>query len=880
MGINYGTVYLPPEQPETPPSPRSTIPFSRDLDFVDRGTILNQMHEKCSIPGSRIALVGLGGVGRKSQLAIEYCHRFRDQSPETWVLWIHASNAARFDQDCRNIADLVKIPGRKNPQANIFKLLHDWLQDKSGKWILVLDNLDDDRFLHEIPPAEKGGLTDDKRDPPGRPISAYFPKTLSGSIIITSQSRRVALRTVQDSSIISVEPMSEKYAARLFEKKFGEKATNEDVIRLTEALDFMPLAIVQAAAYIKQRFPRLSIISYVEQFRKSNRQKTRLLRYDELDHRRDSEASSSILTTWQIAFDHIQKIRPTAADLLSLMSFFDRQGIPESLLQEEKEKQDCGRFSTCDKDQAEDDSDGDDSASDSIEDTFESDLVVLRDYSLISISADETNFEIHQLVQLAIQEWLEAHGKLEHWKAQFIRKLSNRLPEAIFKNWQEYQLLFAHVESAVMHKPVAKDALENWASLLHNASLFSMIRGDFLTSQRLGEKAKVTRMKLFGPEDERTIDSFEALGEAYRFDRQWEKAEELQVKVIDTRKRVLGPEDISTLGGMSCLAFTYIHQGRWEEAEALHIQVLDTHKRAFGLKHPHTLYGMSCLAITYHSQGRLGEAEDLQRQVVNTRQQALGLELLDFAAFKDGMLNILESQDELALIFNDQDRWAEAEALQKQVLGARQLAFGSEHRDTLRTMSYLALTYRDQCLWEKAEELQQQVVASRKKTLGPENPDTLDSMTDLALTYRKQDILTKAEELQKQVLEARQRTLGQKHHDTLNAMSSLAFTYRDQCRWKEAEELQKEVVDFRQQVFGQNHSSTLASLDSLSTILNDPDRRQEGEPLKYIIIYPRRGPLKNDQRWIKVYPPADFDFHSPSKSLLSRLKEAVRSWQF
>ncbi|KAG4433233.1 hypothetical protein IFR05_011287 [Cadophora sp. M221] len=75
--------HAPPERPETPPNSLIVIPFSRDADFVERATI-DQIHQKCAVSGSRIALVGLGGVG-KSQLAIEYAYQTRDRSPETWV---------------------------------------------------------------------------------------------------------------------------------------------------------------------------------------------------------------------------------------------------------------------------------------------------------------------------------------------------------------------------------------------------------------------------------------------------------------------------------------------------------------------------------------------------------------------------------------------------------------------------------------------------------------------------------------------------------------------------------------------------------------------------------------------------------------------------
>ncbi|KAF2008243.1 hypothetical protein BU24DRAFT_469122 [Aaosphaeria arxii CBS 175.79] len=56
-------INLPPERRETPPQPSIVIPFARDADFVDRGTLLDEFCERCTQPNARIALVGLGGVG-------------------------------------------------------------------------------------------------------------------------------------------------------------------------------------------------------------------------------------------------------------------------------------------------------------------------------------------------------------------------------------------------------------------------------------------------------------------------------------------------------------------------------------------------------------------------------------------------------------------------------------------------------------------------------------------------------------------------------------------------------------------------------------------------------------------------------------------------
>lgn len=51
------------ERPKTSPRPSCFVPFRRDPDFVDRAALLDQIRERCSAPASRVALVGLGGVG-------------------------------------------------------------------------------------------------------------------------------------------------------------------------------------------------------------------------------------------------------------------------------------------------------------------------------------------------------------------------------------------------------------------------------------------------------------------------------------------------------------------------------------------------------------------------------------------------------------------------------------------------------------------------------------------------------------------------------------------------------------------------------------------------------------------------------------------------
>jgi hypothetical protein len=77
---------------------------------------------------------------------------------------------------------------------------------------------------------------------------------------------------------------------------------------------------------------------------------------------------------------------------------------------------------------------------------------------------------------------------------------------------------------------------------------------------------------------------------------------------------------------MANLASTYQNQGRWNKAEKLDVQVMETRKIVLGAKHPDTLTSMANLASTYQSQGRWNEARKLFMQVMEIMKTVLGAE--------------------------------------------------------------------------------------------------------------------------------------------------------------------------------------------------------------------------------------------------------------
>ncbi|KAF3062845.1 Nephrocystin-3 [Trichoderma lentiforme] len=692
------------ERRETQPQPFPLIPFSRDSDFVNRGDILEQISARCLEPAGRVALVGLGGVG-KSQLAIEFAHRFVEEHSDVWLFWIHAATQARVEEGFRLIADAVKLPERKQPQADIPLLVKNWLSiEHNGRWIIILDSADDSEVLYST----------DHSDHSKRSLAAYIPKSRNGAIVLTTRNRSLASKlTGGYKHIIDVDTMSETDALTLLERKMGSPLSPLDAglaEDLVKALECIPLAISQAAAYIQARKPRSSIEKYLVNFRKSERESMRLLKYESNDIGRDEETSNTVLRTWAISFDHIRSHQRSAADLLSLMSFFDRQGIPEWVLA------DSARHSNnLDGGDDSESETGEDSDSD-IHSGFEENIMILKNFCLIAVNEEGDRFEMHRLVQLSIKSWLKAARLQETFMQQYITRMAALFPAVEYENWAICQDLFAHVQVALDYRPNA-DTLTDWATLCYRGGNYAYQQGLYNLAEQMANKSKQARESTFGREDESTLHSMSLLG-LIKFEQgRWDEAEELQMQLMEMNKIIFGADDLDTLTSMDNLASTFRKQGRWDEAEELEAQVLGARKAKLGADHPHTLTSMNNLALTYSRQGRWDEAEKLHVQALEARKAKLAAD----------HPKTLVSMANLAITYSQQGRWDEAENLEVQVMEMSKTIIGADHPDTLGSMHNLAITWKEQGRREDALALMKDCVQASRRVLGLQHPYTLDS---------------------------------------------------------------------------------------------------------------------------------------------------------
>jgi tetratricopeptide (TPR) repeat protein len=665
---------------------------------------------------------------------------------------VHAGSVARLEQSYQDIADQVGIAGRTDAQVNVFELVRNWLRsEKNGKWLLVLDNADDDAIFASLP------CTRDQQH-----LSRYLPLSKHGMVIVTSRSAHATSRLVEDRDTFHLGPMHDSSAQALLVKKLGGKVDVDGLYELAAALEYMPLALVQAAAYIQKRAPHCSVQRYLEEFRRNDKRKTRLLSQEAGHLRRNEGAKNSIIVTWQISFEHIRSIRKSAANTLSLMSFFDRQGIPKALLRSQSAihiADDC----TWANREEEGEIDKESASESDTDDSFIEDILLLRDYSFISETTDPETLEMHSLVQLATQKWLEGKGEVEGWKQHFIRNMCGAFPTGQYENWGICEGLFPHAVVALRKQPRDKESCKEWATLLYNAAWYAWERGDVQNAMTLAMSAMESRKAIFGAESDDTLSSMAMVGLVKKLGGQWEEAEKLFVQVMVTRKTKLGADHPDTLTSIANLASTYRNQGRWEEAEKLEVQVMETHKTKLGADHPDMLTSMANLALTYWNQGRWEEAEKLEVQVMETSKTKLGA----------GHPDTLTSMGNLASTFWNQGRWEEAEKLEVQVMETRKTKLGADHPDTLTSMANLAVIYRSQGRWEEAEKLEVQVMETRKTKLGADHPDTLTSMDNLAFTWKSLGRDAQAIALLRQCAQQRQTVLRAGHPDLLSSIRAL-----------------------------------------------------------------------------------------------------------
>jgi eukaryotic-like serine/threonine-protein kinase len=216
---------------------------------------------------------------------------------------------------------------------------------------------------------------------------------------------------------------------------------------------------------------------------------------------------------------------------------------------------------------------------------------------------------------------------------------------------------------------------------------------------------------------------------------------------------------------------------------------------------------MNNLANIYSEEGKYAEAEPLYRQTLEMRRRVLGAEHPD----------TLQSMSNLAIVWNYQGEYASAEALYSDAVGIERRVLGPEHPDALRTMNNLANVYVAQGKYAQAETLFTQTLEIRRRLLGQEHPEALLSMTHLANAYAGHGKYPQAQALYAQTLEVGRHVPGSQSA-VFNALWGMAYIFLRQGKYALAETYAAENLTRRRHAFGSESAETLGSAGGLARI--------------------------------------------------------------
>ena len=280
------------------------VPYEENEHFTGREKLLAKLCTMlCETTSKqwnhRVALHGLGGVG-KTQLALKYVYTHKVDYER--VYWISSVNEATLFSGFYEIAErthCIAVTTDIKPSKDIAKSVISWLNDNES-WLLIFDNVDDVTLL-----------------------DGYLPTRAVGKhTLITTRNQHTENIPAKGLEVgeFDVDEAVDLLLIRA-EVEIGEESDGKAEAReIVKELGYLPLAIEQAAAFIREASRNLS--HYLTSYRENRK----------IHHARQSKANrnyykETIDTTWRLSFEQIEKNNSDASKLLRLLAFLNPDGV-------------------------------------------------------------------------------------------------------------------------------------------------------------------------------------------------------------------------------------------------------------------------------------------------------------------------------------------------------------------------------------------------------------------------------------------------------------------------------------------------------------------------------------------------------------------------
>ena len=272
---------------------------------------------------SESAICGLGGVG-KTSLAVEFLWRQRDKAEYPGgIFWISGENNNLFQLSVSEMARQVGTFDDKDFSNSLSRTL-DWLRKREQLWCLVVDNLDELEMSMNM----------------RKLLAGHWKQAARGHIIITTRREATEIGEemgIEESSCIELKCFTEEEGVQFLKTRSGTAGEDNDFRELVGELGGLPLALDQAAAYIRSL--RQPIKEYLKKYRK---QKMLLLKKKKARNLVENTTPErlAVHTTWLLNFKHVNQMSEemdlgeTPSIVMRMSAYLGPDDIPYQVINE------------------------------------------------------------------------------------------------------------------------------------------------------------------------------------------------------------------------------------------------------------------------------------------------------------------------------------------------------------------------------------------------------------------------------------------------------------------------------------------------------------------------------------------------------------------
>jgi tetratricopeptide (TPR) repeat protein len=762
----------------------------RNRNFVGREDLLSQVRGLLG-NGPVVLLPSaehpLGGTGR-TQLAVEYAHRYADTYDLVW--WIPAEQTAGMRAALVGLAQRLGLPEAWDINRTL-GAVRDALSrgEPYRNWLVVFENAN-------------------------RPedINPYLPSG-AGHVLVTSRNPRWTSELAQAVPIA----VFDRADSVDFLLRRTPELSAVDAERLAERLDDVPMALDEAAAV--RAVTGWSVTEY-------------LRRYDE----RAGELAfpTPVRVAWGLAADTLRVASPAAAQLLELSAFLASVPVSWQLLWAARGLDltpELARTVRVDR-------------------RLRAAMRLIGQYGLADLDPPGERLTVHPLVRGMLGQELSSqrHSSLLRAVRDMLAAADPGDPDAP-TTWPRYAELSQHLVHADLlggdteevrqlvinciralyaggdydsSHDLAAQAVARWTETLGEADEQTLLASFHLANAlravgrvtearaRNAQTLRIQRDRL-GGDDETTLATANSVGADLRIQGHFGQARQLDADNLVRYRRLFGESFPTALRCANNLAADLRLLGDFRGARALDEQVL-RHRLAILVEgHPETLSSRGALAFDLFGLGDYaGASEMLAGGHTLDEDHPMALWAGRYAAMaarRSGSPQARELAETNVALFRQK--------------------FGDLNVETLAATVSLANCIRVEGDFDAAHRLLERVVARYHSVLGDEHPCSLAAASDLAGVARATGRHAEARTIDTESLSGLRRSVGADHPFTLSCANGLAADLYATGEAQQAREIAADTLIRSRTVRGADHPDTLACAWNVSLDAGDETAQQQ-----------------------------------------------------